>query len=249
MIIKEHKVTLNSEIIKNNIFRYKFIHKFITGKVFDHQSNNFTTYNSAKILLQNGVSEVYSCTNLFDEEIHLRRFDDGGILFSSINDRSLKSNFDSVISFENLNQANIMKNLDVYYNLLKNNGTLIISVLNKRKISAKNIQKINEFTVDDLREKISLRFKIIEIYSQRFKERSNMNQVATLLRKGRKSLAYFFEKIDKNKHFYIKHIQDKAKKFDSANKNSMRIPDDDFIPKKYNKETYPLFLILVCKKI
>lgn len=243
-------MTLNSEIIKNNIFRYKFMDEFITGKVFDHQSNNFTPYNSAKILLQNSTTEVYSCTNLFDEEIYLRRLDDdGSILFSSVNNRNLKSNFDSVISFENLNQANIIENLDFYYNLLKDNGILIISVLNKRKTSPKNIQKTNEFTVDDLREKISLKFKVIEIYSQRFKERSDINQAATLFGKSRKALAYFLKKIDKNRQFYIKHIQDKAIKFDSFNENVKKIPDDDFIPKKYNKETYPLFLILVCKKI
>lgn len=244
-------MTLNSEIIKNNIFRYEFIREFITGKVFDHQSNNFIPYNSAKILLQNSTTEVYSCTNLFDEEIYLRRLDDddGSILFSSVNNKNLKSNFDSVISFGNLNQANIIKNLDFYYNLLKDSGILIISVVNKRKTPPKNIQNTNEFTVDDLREKISLKFKVIEIYSQRFKERSDTNQAATLFGKSRKALAYFLKKIDKNRQFYIKHIQDKAVKFDSFNENIKKIPDDDFIPKKYNKETCPLFLILVCKKI
>ena len=242
-------MTLNSKIIKNDIFRYKFAHEFITGKVFDHKSNNFTPYNSAKILLQNSITEVYSCTNLFDDEIYLRRLnDDGSIIFSSINNKNLKSNFDSVISFENLNQANIIENLDFYYNLLKDNGILIISVLNKRKILPKNIQKINEFTVDDLKEKISLKFKVIEIYSHRFEERVDTNKVKTLFGKSRKALAYFLKKIDKNKQFYIKHIQDKAIKFDSFNENIKKISDDDFIPKKYNKETCPLFLILVCKK-
>lgn len=243
-------MTLNSEIIKNNIFRYKFAHEFITGKVFEHQSNNFTPYNSAKILLQNSTTEVYSCTNLFDEEMYLRKLDgDGSILFSSVNNKNLKSNFDSVISFENLNQANIIENLDFYYNLLKDNGILIISVLNKRETPPKHIQKTNEFTADDLREKVSLKFKVIEIYSQRFKERADTNQAATLFGKSRKALAYFLKKIDKNRQFYIKHIQDKAIKFDSFNENIKKISDNDFIPKKYNKETCPLFLILVCKKI
>ena len=242
-------MTLNSEIIKNNIFRYEFIREFITGKVFDHQSNNFTPYNSAKILLQNNTTEIYSCTNLLDEEIYLRkRNDDGSIIFSSVNNRNLKSNFDSVISFENLNQTNIIENLNFYYNLLKDSGILIISVLNK-KITTKNIQNTNEFTADDLKEKINLKFKITEIYSQRFKERSDTNQAITLFGKSRKALAYFLKKIDKNRQFYIKHIQDKAVKFDSFNENIKKIPNEDFIPKKYNKETHPLFLILVCKKI
>ncbi len=242
-------MTLNSEIIKNNIFRYEFIREFTTGKVFDHQSNNFIPYNSAKILLQNNATEVYSCTNLLDEEIYLRKLDDdGNIIFSSVNNRNLKSNFDSVISFENLNQANIIENLNFYYNLLKDRGILIISVSNKR-ITIKNIQNTDEFTADDLKEKINLKFKITEIYSQRFKERSDTNQATALFGKSRKALAYFLKKIDKNRQFYIKHIQDKAVKFDSFNENIKKIPDDDFIPKKYNKETHPLFLILVCKKI
>lgn len=242
-------MTLNSEIIKNNIFRYEFIREFITGKIFDHQSNNFTPYNSAKILLQNNTTEVYSCTDLFDEEIYLRKqYDDGSIIFSSTHNKNLKSNFDSVISFENLNQTNIIENLNFYHNLLKDNGILIISVLNKRTFT-KNIKKIDEFTADDLKEKISLKFKITEIYSQRFKERSDTNQATTLFGKSRKALAYFLKKVDKNRQFYIKHIQDKAVKFDSFNENIKKIPDDDFIPKKYNKETHPLFLILVCKKI
>lgn len=243
-------MALNSEIIKNNIFRYRFAHEFITGKVFDHQSNNFTPYNSAKILLQNSTTEVYSCTNLFDDEIHLRRLDDdGSILFSFVNNKNLKSNFDSVISFENLNQVNIIENLDFYYDLLKDSGILIISVLNKRKTLPKNIQKTNEFTADDLREKISSKFKVTEIYSQRFKERSDTSNVVILFRKSRKVIAYFLKKIDKNRQFYIKHVQKKAIKFDSFNENVKKIPDNDFIPKKYNKETHPLFLILLCKKI
>lgn len=240
----------NSEIIKNDIFRYKFINQFIKGKILDHKSNNFTLYHSAKILLQNNVTEVYTLMGLLNKKLNLRKLEnDGSIAFSNVDNNNLEMSFDGVISFQNLNQENILENLEFYHNVLKDDGILILSVSNKRKKTSGNEQKINEFTVDDLKKVIASKFNINAIYSQRFKEKPVVNYLAVLIRKSKKTLSIVLKKMGKIRQIYLKHVKKTVSKYDPYKQYFHKIPDDDFIPKKYNKETCPLFLILVCKKI
>ncbi len=236
---------LNSEIIKNDIFRYKFIEKFLSGKIFDHQSNTFTTYHSSKILLENNVTEVYSSRNLFSAEVDFRKKDNGKIIFSSVKKEDYESYFDGVISFENLTKNNISKNLETYFKLLKKNGILVLVLENKQiKLDANNI-----FSINELKEKITKIFTITEIFSQRFLEKPHNTQMGIKLEKIRKVLAQILKRIDKNKQFYIKYIQKNATKFNTYKEKIKRIPDDDFIPRKYVENIEPFYFILICKRI
>jgi cyclopropane fatty-acyl-phospholipid synthase-like methyltransferase len=240
---------LNSEIIKNNIFRYNFFKNILNGNVFDHQSNTFTTYNSAKILLENNVTEVYSCNDESIKEFNLRKKDNNkNISFITINNKNFDSYFDNIISFENLNQENFSKYIETYFKFLKNHGTLIIAVLNKKYKNFNKIQSMNEFSIEDLRNKLNSKFKIIDIYSQRFIEKSHITQRNSFSKNLRMKLANILKKIDKNRHLYIKYIQKNMSKIDSFKANIEKIPDEDFIPKKYDEKIQPLFLIIVCKK-
>ncbi len=235
---------LNSEIIKNNIFKYDFFSKFAYGKIFDHQSNTFTTYNSAKILLEKGSNEIYSCSNF--NEINLRKFDDkNNIIYYNITNANFESFFDCVISFENFNKNEFSENLKTYFKFLKKNGTLIISIFNKQN---NGLEENNKISIAEIREKLSSKFKIIEIYSQRFLEKSNKNQKKNILSISRTKLANILKKIDKNRQFYIKYFQKNISKLDSFNENIRKIPDEDYIPKKYDERDQPYILIFICKK-
>ncbi len=240
---------MNSEIIKNNIFKYNFIKKFVNGKIFDHQQNIFTTYSSAKILLESNVDEVYSCNNTQFFETDLRKLDNkGNIIFSTINNGNFKLDFDYILSFEILNQKNISENLEIYYKILKENGTLIISVLNKQNKNLEKIQNNYKFSIKELEEKLSPKYEVLEIYSQRFLEKSVKNEKTNVFKIIRKNIAKVLKKIDKNRQFYIKYFQKNISKLDSLNENMKKISDEDYVPKKYDSKMEPFTLILICKK-
>jgi|APSaa5957512535_1039671.scaffolds.fasta_scaffold409765_2 hypothetical protein len=59
------------------------------------------------------------------------------------------------------------------------------------------------FSINDLEKKLSLKFEINEVYSQRFLEKSN-NEIVNNLGLIRKISAKLIKKIDKNKKVYIK---------------------------------------------
>lgn len=240
---------LNSEIIKNNIFKYNFISKFVSGKVFDHQGTTFTTYNSAKILLQNNVDEVYSCKDIQFLEMNFRKLDNkGNIIFSIINNENFKSYFDCILSLDVLNQENIDSNLDTYFKMLKEKGMLIISVPNKQNKNLETLENNYKFSIKELEEKLSLKYRILEIYSQRFLEKSAVNQKTSMIKKVRKNIASALKKVDKNRQFYIKYFQKNISKLDSFNENMKNISNEDYIPEKYDGKIEPLSLILICKK-
>jgi hypothetical protein len=236
---------MNSEIIKNNVFKYNFIKKFVKGKVFDHQQSTFTTYTSAKILLGNNTLEIYSSKNLLSKEKNLRKYNKKlQIDFNTKIIEDYEKYFDSIISFEILNKENYSENLNNYFKFLKEDGILIISISNNK--SKKN--DIDKFSLNEIKEIINLKFKILDIYSQRFIEKSSIRENSNFLN-IRKELAGVLKKIDKNKKFYIKFLQKNISKIDSLKENFEQIPEEDYIPIKYDENKVPAHLILICKKV
>lgn len=235
----------NFEYIKNNLFRYDFISNLVTGKIFDHQKNMSTTYHSAKILLKN-CEEIVSCNNIESNKIMSRTTNNEGNIISKIKEINfLQSSFDNLISFEIINKENFKQCFELYLNLLKKNGTLILLIPNKEKAIFKN--EIN-FGREELIKEISLKFEINEIYSQRFLEKENKiinNKLGIIREKSAKII----KKMDKNEKIYRKIFQKNMKKINLLNQNIEKIPDDDFIPKKFDLSKQPLFLLFICKKI
>ena len=122
------------EIIKNSLSRYNFISNKIDGNVFDHQPNLLTAYHSSKILLQNKVTDVYSCNDIFSKKIISRSLNhEKKIIFEIHENQIFKEYFDNILSFENLNHENYEQSLKKYFELLKENGKLILVVLNNEK--------------------------------------------------------------------------------------------------------------------
>ena len=126
---------------------------------------------------------------------------------------------------------------------MKENGILIISVLN----NVQDENNINKFTLDELKKLMNLKFKILEVYSQRFIQKP-VNEKNTNMKKIRKELSNVLKKIDKNRKFYIKYLQKNISKIDSYNENLKQIPNEDYIPIKYDKNHEPMYLILICRK-
>lgn len=234
----------NFQYIKNNLFRYNFISNLVSGKIFDHQKNMLTTYHSARILLENNSVEIVSCDDIKSNKIISRRRNNEENIVSKIGEINFfQSYFDYLISFEIINKININEYFELYFNLLKKNGTLILLVPNKEKSIFKN--EIN-FDKDELVKEISLKFEINEIYSQRFLENKKTENKLEIIRE---ISAKIIKKIDKNEKLYRRIFQKNMKKINSFKQNIEKIPDDDFIPKKFDKSKQSLFLLFICKKI
>jgi cyclopropane fatty-acyl-phospholipid synthase-like methyltransferase len=204
-----------------------------------------TTYHSAKILLENNSQEIFSSSDIKSNKIMSRKINSEGNIISEIKEIDfLQSHFDNIISFEIINKNNIKNCFELYFSLLKKNGTLILLIPNKEKMILKNK---NNFDKDEFINKISSKFTISEIYSQRFLEKENRkieNKLGMIREKGAKII----KKMDKNEKLYRRIFQTNMKKINSLKQNIEKIPDDDFIPKKFNKNKQPLFLLFICKK-
>ncbi len=238
----------NSEIIQNDIFRYNFIERFIKGKILDHKSNTFTLYHSAKILLEKNAVEVNSLMNLSDKELDTRKINENGSITFQYTKKD-NTNFDGVISFQNLDQENILEHIEFYHNILKDKGILVLSVSNKKKNPLDHKENDKKFELKELKKIISPKFEIIDVFSQRFKEKPVINYKAVMFKTAKKKLASVLAKADKAKQFYQKNIKQTISKHDPYKEYFHKIPDDDFIPKKYQNSHNPLFLILICEKI
>ena len=176
----------------------------------------------------------------------------------------MKEFFDCVISSETIQHSkNPEEEIDLYYNILKNDGKLIISTSNReapKKI--KDIQsedmEIKEFSKDEFTDLLSKRFQNIEIFSQRIITQSEIHDSKSLEDiRSREKKRYFFaqiiKKIDPKQKFYSSIVSKikyskiiNAKEFNLAKEKKPL--HQKYLPVMYNEEHEPLFFILVCHK-
>ena len=231
--------------IKEYITRYEFITKFCQGKILDCKFNKSTMYNSAKILLKNDTKEVITYSNK-DDKIFSYTKNNDKIKFTPIDEKKneVLQNFDCVIAFEtNFGKLNFENSLDEFFNLLKKDGKLIISVINSDKI------KIDQFLDNSFSKKkflkiLEKKFNYVELYSQRQLLEEYENEPSSI----RKISSDFLKKIDKNRTFYIKHFQKKMKEIDEEKNQAKEIPNSDYLQEKYIEGSDPHYLIAICKK-
>ena len=125
------------ELFKENSTRYEFAAKFTRGRVYDYSPGEFMSYFGAKILLENEITKEVINFNAFEKNSKLTkriRLKDGSIDFSII-DNNLTENslFDTAISFDTIQfESDYDKFLKNFSNLLKKDGTLILSIPNSK---------------------------------------------------------------------------------------------------------------------
>ncbi len=64
----------------------------------------------------------------------------------------------------------------------------------------------------------------------------------------KKSLAEMLKKLGIIRKFYIKNMKKTVSKYDPYKQYFHKIPDEDFILKKFEKNQDPMFLVFICKK-
>jgi len=238
--------------INEYIKRYEFFSKFLNGKILDCKSNNFASFHSAKILLNNNVSDVFSFYTK-TRELSKRTYSNGKINFENFQEKNIESlHFDGIISFETtFENMNLEKTIKEFSILLNEKGKLIISIINKEKINESLIPKDTQniiSTKKNFLEILRKYFSNIELYSQIIIEEKTPSKINSQMKSLRSIGVKFLSKFDKNRTFYLNYIQETTKKIDKKNSNALKISNEDYIPILNNAKHEPYYIIAVCEK-
>ena len=254
--------------IKEYIKRYEFISKFSYGQILDCKFNNFSSLHSADILLSNNADTIITYYNKTNE-ISRRTIKNGKIDFEyldkfPINENSpelenldekkggLLTGLDCIISFEaTLNQMGLEKSIKKFSELLNENGKLFVSILNKNKIDHNNISEEFQhviFSKDEFLQILRKYFENIELYSQILIKEEIESSVDKKIKFFRNIGSKILTSVDKNRSFYIDHVQKTMKKIDDKKNISSKMTDDSYIPTRNDETDQPYYFLAICKK-
>ena len=240
-------------MFKENSSRYEFAAKFTHGSVYDYSPGVFMSYFGAKTLLENKVTEEVINFNAFAKNSkHTKRskLKDGSINFSILDDDLIKNqSFDTVISFDTIQfESNYDKLLKKFFDLLKKDGMLILSVPNSK---VNSIIVKNKFTEKLIKESLNKYFKNITIYYQKkfslsdsdasyqeFRQQKSESKISM-----RKIARGLYSSIDKNFNYwvYLQPLHSKLFPVKISHKQ-------DFVPISNPDQNDYLYFIVVCNK-
>ena len=239
---------------KKQLGRYEFAIKYCSGKTLDYSFASIMSYHGSKILLDNGTEEIFSYDiSNNKEELSYRKLDlNKKIVYSNFNETYTHENnsVDSIIFSEIVNEKNITNNKLNYFNkILKFNGVLIISTLNKNNKSLifDNKSNHNYFSKSEFIELLEKNFSNIELFSQKLISKKDMRYMkfksfTKLKIKIKFLLSMILSKFDKKSNFYNSYLknenQDKTQKINAK----------DYSINPYEKNHNPLFFVAVCHK-
>jgi hypothetical protein len=241
-------------------FRYEFAKTFAKGRTLNVSYLIKSEYSSSKILLDS-VSEVWHHNSDTDNnELVIRTIENDNLIkiqksnFNKISDKF----FDTIISFEAIQYTkDPEKQINDYFDLLTNDGILIISTANKNTSSFYNSVRVTddtkEFTKDDFLELLGRKFPDVKLYSQRLLSKKETISKSFSISKSKIALRNIAKnillKVDKNSNFYKLHFQktiinlrQKKKKIDSM------YLQKNYGPLPFNERDNPLYFLAVCKK-
>jgi hypothetical protein len=241
-------------------FRYEFAKTFAKGRTLNVSYLIKSEYSSSKILLDS-VSEVWHHNSDTDNnELVIRTIENDNLIkiqksnFNKISDKF----FDTIISFEAIQYTkDPEKQINDYFDLLTNDGILIISTANKNTSSFYNSVRVTddtkEFTKDDFLELLGRKFPDVKLYSQRLLSKKETIAKSFSISKSKIALRNIAKnillKVDKNSNFYKLHFQKTIINLRQQKKkvDSMYL-QKNYVPLPFNKTDNPLYFLAVCKK-
>ena len=255
-------------VFLENEYRYLFVSQFKPKIIFDFEKNSAFNYSGAKLLLENGATQVIRCN-----EIHgIRQYSSKKIKNQLINFKLLNSeidlknqNIDTVLSFESIESKYFFNEvINEFYPILSKDGMFIISVFNSACIkSASNVKK--GVTKKELEYILKQKFQNVKIYSQKKLTKNEIEEInsdlsifsnelsvkkmkkISLKKKIRNTCANIFHYFDKTQTIYVKYFQKTVLKIDS--KLEEKVEKSGYLPiLSDDDEGIPLFYIAVCKK-
>jgi mannose-6-phosphate isomerase len=244
------------DFYKEQKYRLNFVKEFSRGKVLhnDHLIN--TGFSVAKELLNNNCSEVWHENTINQDRSNYRYLDENDILkFKSFNNKKFTDSFfDTIITFETIQyEKDPLRKISTYYELLKDDGILIISTANKNKSILNSSDTANEFTKDEFVKLLSKKFSIIDLFSQRNISDADFNRESkaenNTIPKFNKHLRNLFRKLDPDSNFYKLHLQKTILNIREKNEKQNREKyNPTYIPIPYENHHTPLIFIAICKK-
>ena len=230
--------------------RYEFISKFCYGKILDCKFSNFSSFHSAQILLEKNCDEVFTYNKKTDEIV--KRIKKNNVINYERRSNSLDSEYDCIISFEtNFKQMSFEETVEKYSKLLNENGKLFISVINEeKKYNFISNDEFQEITIKKERfvENLEKFFKKIELYSHMIKDEEKPSKIHNKFNSVRSIGAKLLSSVDKNRSFYIDHLQNRMKKIDQTKNISTEISEFDYIPIQNMNEHNPFYFLAICEK-
>ena len=259
-IKKEHE---KSNMIFDDVYnkqqaRYEFASKFCSGMALDYNILSIMSYHGSKILLDNGAKEVISCDVSNNNYVYsMRSYDsNGNIIFSPIdkNFRPKTKTLNCIIHSEILqDEINPKQKIEEFHDTLKEDGVLIISILNKDEQSLIYNKSLNTeyLTKNELVQLLKTKFSKIELYSQKLITNKEiidrrLHPLFLLKIKLRFFLSTILLKIDPKSNFYNNYMKNTKQK--NTENKAENFNAGKYTPIPYNEEHNPLFFIAVCHK-
>ena len=242
---------------QENTKRYQFFQKIVSGKVLDISYGKSLSFHASKILLDGNATEIWHHDISDPFTIQVRKKNEiNNIEFNLLKNLIIEKNFfDFIISTESLQYQNgIFNSIDSIFDILKDDGKLIIIVTNKEVTALVNYRTSYDlpqklFSLTEFVNILKTKFENIEIFSQRLiNEKDLAEKNFFRFYKFKFSILKFLKnislKIDKNQKFYTKFIQPQKKK--STQNSTMTSVSLELIP--ITNSHKPLFLIAICSK-
>ena len=257
-IEKEHE---KSNMILDDIYskqqaRYEFASKFCSGVLLDYSTLSIMSYHGSKILLDNGAKEVITCdvsNNYYTYST--RSYDSNGNIKFSPMDKNFypkTQTLNCIIHSEILqDEINPKQKIEEFHDILKEDGVLIISILNKDEQSIIYNKSLNTeyLTKNEFIQILKTKFSKIELYSQKLITKKEivdrrLHPLFLLKVKLRFFLSTILLQIDPKSNFYNKYMKIENKKYENTTENLT----EKYTPIPYNKKYNTLFFIAVCYK-
>ena len=241
-------------------FRYEFAKTFAKGRTLNISYLFKSEYSGSKILLDSASEVWHHNSDTDNNELIIRTIENDNLIKIQKSNFDKISNkfFDTIISFEAIQYAkDPEKQINDYFDLLTNDGILIISTANKNTSSFYNSGRVTddtkEFTKDDFLELLGRKFPDVKLYSQRLLSKKETISKSFSISKSKIALRNIAKnillKVDKNSNFYKLHFQKTIINLRQQKKkvDSMYL-QKNYVPLPFNKTDNPLYFLAVCKK-
>jgi len=242
----------------SQIERVKFAIKYARGKILYCSYGINTQFSCSKLLLMSGCQEIWHHDASLDENTTVRRLKQNNYINYEIGlqiNQIPEKNFDCIISFEELQfQEDPKRIIEKYNKLLKDDGILILSTMNKNAIPnfLENNMTIG-FLKDELLCIVKPNFSNIEIFSQRkiskMGQQPILNILDNILSRIKGGSKKILDNVDKKQNFYKLHLQKITLQLREKRKNvSKKVFDISYVPLPFDESHNPITFLLVCKK-
>ena len=261
---------ISGDIYNEQIARYEFSSDFVSKRVLNITNNRFVDYFSSRLLLKKNVSEIVNLYYHKDKiECTLRRKGKNNSIEFQVIDKSnlLEENsFDAIISFETIqHEKNQSDSLKKNFKLLKKDGVLIISTINKDISQVNHNLNRNEINneLDKLQflkmlketfSEVNLFSQIISVSSKKSgsleknnkKTKNHLNKIREQSHKIRLKIFMYLRMYSLYRLFFSETIASKTK--NDVEHFMLDIQSTEYFPSMYVNGDQPLFFVAVCRK-